>query len=494
MRRIVLLAAFWIVASAHVGSPNVVFDGNAGPYPVRVIVQPPNVVPGLAEIIVRVNASDVQRVMIRPVFWRTGVAGAPRADEAKPVAGETRLYSGQLWLMSRGAYSVYVSVDGARGAGTAIVPVTSLATARLGMSRPLAAILIALAVFLFAGLVTIVRAAAGEAVLPPGETVDASARRRANWFALIATPIFALILVGGAKWWNSVDANYRRTMYRPPAVDAEVRGHELLLRVHDTAPFRSIIAPVIPDHGKMMHLFLIEAGSHARLFHLHPVQTDSLRFAVSAAGLPKGMYRVFGDLALENGMSQTVTTTLNFPGDTAEAIHGGDFEKTDDSWWPLCCNQVGTSDSRPVNIAHGYTMRWTGGNTPIVAQQAVDLRFEVRDDHNEIARLLPYLGMAAHAVVLSADESVFVHLHPMGTISTAAQQAFVARDRGDSTSSGRLHVAADTTPMTMQMDGHLDFPYEFPKAGRYRIWVQVRPPYAQVLTGAFDIDVRAKTH
>ena len=39
-------------AAAHVGSPNVFFDGMAGPYAVRVIIRPPSVVPGLAEIVV----------------------------------------------------------------------------------------------------------------------------------------------------------------------------------------------------------------------------------------------------------------------------------------------------------------------------------------------------------------------------------------------------------------------------------------------------------
>jgi len=38
------------------------------------------------------------------------------------------------------------------------------------------------------------------------------------------------------------------------------------------------------------------------------------------------------------------------------------------------------------------------------------------------------------------------------------------------------------------MSGRISFPYEFPKPGRYRIWVQVKPG-ARVLTGTFDVDV-----
>src|SRR5215475_2643245 len=107
-------AVVWLIASAHIGSPNVVFDGTAGPYPIRVVVRPPDVVPGLAEVIVRTDAPDVQSVSIRPVFWRAGARGAPSGDVLAPVRGQASVYSGQLWLMAYGAYSVYVTVEGPR--------------------------------------------------------------------------------------------------------------------------------------------------------------------------------------------------------------------------------------------------------------------------------------------------------------------------------------------------------------------------------------------
>ncbi len=486
MKRALLLPlALFVVLTAHVGSPDVVYEGSAGPYPVHVIVRPPMVVPGIAHVIVQLDSANATRVTVRPVFWRAGVSGAPKGDVAARIAGEKNMYAGQLWLMFRGSYSVYVTVDGARGSGTAIVPVSSFATGRLALSRGFGAILIVAGAILFAGLVTIVRAASGEALLEPGQQPDAAAKRRVRRTTLLATPSFALLVFGGAKWWTSVDGDYSRTMYRPPAVDVEVHGAKLDLRLHDTAAFHALYAPVIPDHGKMMHLFLIEPGTHAGFGHFHAEELDSLHFRSDLSGWPKGKYKLFADVVLANGLSQTVTTVLDWPGD--EVVHAN--VDGDDSWWPACTGEVGSRENA-VAICYGYRMSWAGGETSFVAGRPVDLRFDVRDEHGAIAHLLPYMGMAGHAVVLSQDESVFIHLHPMGTVSTSAQAAFAARDRGDTTASGRLRLPPDTMAMPMNFDGHVTFPYEFPKPGRYRIWVQVKPPYAQVLTGAFDIDVR----
>ena len=81
---------YCLVAEAHIGSPNVFVEDKAGEYPVRVVVRPPNVVPGLAEITVRVQ-EPVQRVIVLPVFWKAGREGAPPPDVARRVRGETNM-------------------------------------------------------------------------------------------------------------------------------------------------------------------------------------------------------------------------------------------------------------------------------------------------------------------------------------------------------------------------------------------------------------------
>ncbi len=486
-RAVLLAVGLAAVATAHIGSPDVLFDGAAGAYPVRVVVRPPNVVPGLAEVVVRTTATDVQRIVIQPVFWRTGVAGAPRGDEMSRVAGQSGTFTGQLWLMARGSSSVYVTVHGGRGEGQVIVPVNSFATGRLDLSPGLTAMLVVLGLLLVAGLVTIVRAAVGESLVPPGATLEPAKRRRANVIAVAAVPVLAVILFGGAKWWNAVDADYRRSLFRAPAVDPslDADGRTLRLAIHDTSQFRAIFSPVAPDHGKMMHLFLVRSPSMDAFAHLHPVQLDSLVFQTNVPDLPAGDYRLFGDIMLENGTSLTVSNVVRF----GQASHSAPSDS--DDAWTASVAAVPARANAVAPMGHGYRLAWTGGDGALPSNTPLDLRFIVVDSAGNPARLEPYLGMAAHAVVLRDDGSVFIHLHPMGTVATTAQQIYKARDRGDTTTGGRLRpdVFSDSSMTSMSFNGALTFPYEFPKSGRYRIWVQAKPTH-EVLTGAFDVEVR----
>jgi hypothetical protein len=482
-----------IIAMAHVGSPNVFFDGSAGPYAVRVIVRPPMVVPGLADVIVRTTGTDVKTVIVRPVFLRVGVAGAPTGDVAQPVRGEPATYTARLWLMRSGAYSVYVTVDGARGSGTAVVPVMSVATGRLGVSPLLAAILVALGIALVAGLVTIIRAAAGDSLVQAGRVPSPAVRRRANLISVGSIPILALLLLGGARWWQAVDRDYERTMFRPPdlASSVESAGNRLTLTVStgDTATNRTRLSALIPDHGKLMHLFLVSASS-STLAHLHPAPIASDSFRTQLPPLPAGTYRAFADVTTEQGSAITLSGNVQLP----SVPPGSTPEDADDAWiidrrpQPLA---AGAADT----IAPGLVMRWAGDSAPITTGHDTDLRFTVHDATGAVVMLQPYLGMPGHAVVTADDGSVFIHLHPMGTVSPAVQRLFALRDRGDTTPNGRLNLddsaasTHDAMTSAMPMRGELSFPYEFPKPGRYHVWVQAKSG-GRVHTGVFAVEVR----
>jgi len=143
--------------------------------------------------------------------------------------------------------------------------------------------------------------------------------------------------------------------------------------------------------------------------------------------------------------------------------------------------------------------------------------------------------MMAHAAIIRDDGSTYVHIHPVGTYSMAAQEGLlnrmnqpgseyhypdrvVFRDSVDGVVR-RLRAMSEQernaflmkemgmpvekagtatrmggggsvggSPGTMEgmkMDNTVSFPYTFPQPGTYRIWVQVRRN-GQVLTAAFD--------
>lgn len=480
-------------SAAHVGSPDVIFDGKAGPYDVRVIVRVPQVVPGLADVTVRVLRGDVREVRIRPVFWRAGVHGAPSADPAKPVRGAARLYSGQLWLMARGAYSVYVTLDGPAGSGTANVPVMSVATGRLAMSAGLRVVLVSLGVLLAAALITIVYVAAGESVVEPGRVMEPARRRRARLVAAIAAPVLAIVLFGGARWWKSVDATYQSRMYRVwrarSSVVREAGRPMLQFAVVDSANRPIPLDPLMPDHGKLMHLFVIDSASMTSFAHLHPIQNASSQFLTAVPPLPPGSYRLYADVTTETGQTHTLTSLVRLTReDSVEAARAA-MEDPDDSWrvarGVIRVGKLATLDT----LEDGSTMEWLADSAMPRAGDEATLQFRVRNRDGSVATLQPYLGMSAHAVIAKRDGSVFIHLHPAGTISMAAQEVFARRDRGDTTSNGRLRASVDTTmPHTISAFGEFSVPYMFPRPGDYRIWVQVRRD-GRVLTGVFDVTV-----
>jgi hypothetical protein len=502
--RLTFIAVIAVVTAAHVGSPNVFFDGMAGEYPVRVIVRPPQVIPGLAEITVRLtggNAGDVKRVVVRPIYWRTGTTGSPRGDEAVRVPGPDPIYQGRLWFMAGGAYSVHVSVEGARGVGTVTVPVAAVATAQTSLSGGLRATLIVLGIGLVAGLLTIIHAAFGESVTAPGLAVDASRRRRARIITVAAVPTLAIALLGGARWWNAEANAYRRTLYRPLDVRATVvntpAGRAMELAITDSAWLQRRMTGLIPDHGKLMHMFLIRGPELDAFAHLHPTMHDSNTFLAVLPTLPAGRYRVYGDVVHESGFERTLVASVDvpssrFPVPRASNLASGTRNQElrtstldpDDSWYIGARGAAATE----TMLGDGSVMRWMRDSTPPQAGRETTLRFAVVDSSGKPVELEPYMGMPAHAVVTRDDGSVFIHLHPMGTVKVAAQQAFALRDRGDTTEKGRLRLA-DTVATPMSHSAHatneVSFPYEFPKAGAYRIWVQVKRE-GRVRTGAFD--------
>lgn len=497
-RALLLVAGLYLATAGHVGSKNVFFAGDAGPYPVSVVVRPPDVVPGLAEISVRIpgGASEVERVTVRPVRWDAAPeGGAPPADPAVPVPGDPELYSAELWLMTVGAYRIEVTVEGARGEGTASVPVTSVMLGVLDMPPVLGAVLLLLGGLLLAGAVSIAGAAVRESRLGPDEVVQTT-QRRWGWFAM--TCAAALLLMGaywGNAWWDLVDREVRGGIFERLAVEGVVTGDGgepvLEVRITDPSWLGRNWSPLVPDHGKLMHMFVIGAPDMDAFAHVHPVPVDSATFRAPWPDLPPGEYRIYGDIVHESGFAQTVVDTVLVDAGalvraealvSPEALAEGESVPLpgampegdpDDSSWRGAAAEV-SGPSASTLLADGSTLLWLGAEELRVDEEVV-LSFAVRDPAGEPAVLEPYMGMISHAALTRDDGSVFVHLHPAGTISMGSLSVLAPQMES-------MAGAGERDP------GTVEFPYAFPQPGDYTIWVQVKRA-GEVLTGAFQVRV-----
>lgn len=474
-------------ARAHIGSSTVVFDGAAGPYPVRVIVAPPPVVPGRAEITVRLleEKPEAVKITVLPVFWNAGLKGAPAPDEATPVAGDPALRQAELWLMTSGSYSVHVAVSGERGSGTAIVPVISVATRRLPMSTGLGVLLSCLGILLFAGAITLVGIGVRDSVTESDVARTARQKRIGRIASLLAFLIFGTALYAAKRWWDDEDRNYRNNrMYRPLPLEAVYRNSGAQPMIALEIPSQGATGFIgktrlafIPDHGKLMHLFLVREPELDALAHLHPRRTAANFFEVEAPPLPAGRYRLYADVTEENGFAETLTTTLELPaGATAADFASSSSRDVDDSWFA----GIPAGNGEASGLLHRI------GPAQIRVGEAVGLRFAARDEAGRALTLEPYMGMLGHAAIRRTDGTVFAHIHPTGTISMSAQMRFA---RAAARQTGQPEPMDHSMhEMHLENDGTVSFPYVFPQAGRYRIWVQTKIQ-GKVVTGVFDVDV-----
>ncbi len=502
---VALIAAATAAAAAHVGTSNAYFEGVAGPYGMRVIVRTPGVIPGLAQASVRILSGEgVERVTVRPLRSDVGLDGAPPPDAAPPVRGETDLYSGELWLMTAGSYSVEVTVAGAEGRGTVFVPVMAVAERRLPMTFAVGAALAGAGLFLFVGAITLFGAAVRESVLAPGVEPDRTRRRRGRLAMALGALALGAALGGGWTWWDAVDAAYRGRIYQPwstsSAIDVSGGGPRLTLTIDDPAWLANRHLPgaaLLPDHGKLMHMFLVEADSLSAFAHVHPVTAGEDVFTVPLPPLPAGQYHIFADIVHENGFAPTLVDTVRVPptaagaGGTAVDPSPGAAPATtsaardpDDSWARL--QPRGASTSAAYALPSGRTIRWEREGPPVHDRETT-LRFAVAEADGAPAALEPYMGMLGHAAVLRHDGSVFVHLHPAGSINLTAQARFAAAEAAD-VGSGTTPAHAMGTHAAREPADTVAFPFVFPRPGAWRIVVQVKIGGA-VETAAFDAEV-----
>lgn len=390
-----------------------------------------------------------------------------------------------------------INVEGGAGQGRVVIPVNAVATAVLPMPRGLGALLATLG----GGLVLLAAAIAGaavrESVLVPGDAP--SARRIWAARAMAGASLVAIIglLWFGRAWWESEARDYRSNrLYRPVDTVAEIEATETgsrILRLKYALDLMRRNGPLVPDHGKLMHLFLVREPGLDVFAHLHPRKLDWQRFEAALPELPAGDYRLYADITYETGLADTLTTRVSIP--AARQVRS-DLDP-DDAWTVAGELNNANLPSR-ASLPGGYYMARLEVDT-LSANRESRLRFGVFDHDANAVPLEDYMGMRGHLIIQREDGAVFTHLHPSGSFSMAAQQLFAMRLDGRAP----LKVASYTndplcrlpafygpgSPPALQAVNEVAFPYSFPRPGLYRLWVQTRVR-GKVVTGVFDVQVQ----
>ena len=290
---------------------------------------------------------------------------------------------------------------------------------------------------------------------------------------------------------------FRSLSARPLDVRAEGRraphGTALKLTLEDRRWHEGNIPPLVLDHGKWVHMFLIREPELDAFAHVHPQPVDRNTFDVSLPPLPPGEYRVYVDLRHEGDLTHTAETTISIPTPPPAKPEGRPSPEPDpdDSW--------GVTDGVGSDIykfADGHFMIWDG-EVSLVAGRMVPLRFFLLSPDGKPAEITPYMGMLSHAVVRDRDATIFGHLHAMEKMDMGEMDMgeMPEMDGGPMEPPQPTGASVESVmPMGHQHDGLTSFPsiglvamgFVFPKPGTYRVWAQIKSGET-VYTGAFDL-------
>jgi len=482
------------VCAAHVGSPDVYFQGDAGPYHLVVMIRTPQMIPGVAEFEISSDTPGIREIKIVPLYIAgEGSKYPPPPDIVNPSAGDPQFFSGKLWLMGSGSWQVRIEANGDKGSGTVAVPVPAYARNTLAMQRGLGFLLFGLMLLLVIAIVSIVGAAKREGQLQSGEQPTPRQRRSARLVMAAALVAVVGILALGNMWWRvSAAKRANRMIYVAPKLGVTLDpAGRMNLEIGDSKWHSSradiVGTALIPDHGHLMHLFLIREPAMDRFYHLHPDRSGLTTFTDDLPPIAGGHYKVFADIVRASGFPDTLVADVDLPDLPGKPLTGDDAEANA----PALTESARPNTSAP--LSNGARMIWEREAMPLVSDRLLWFKFRVEDTSGQpVTSLEPYMGMAGHAEFIRSDFSVFAHVHPDGSIPMAAYTLAEATLGADSSSDkapaedmpGMAMMKSSGTPMPSEVS----FPYGFPKPGLYRIFVQVKRA-GKIETGVFDAKV-----
>jgi hypothetical protein len=187
------------------------------------------------------------------------------------------------------------------------------------------------------------------------------------------------------------------------------------------------------------------------------------------------------DVTHETGFSHTMTNKIIYNGENVVFRNSiENIERDIDDSWILNSNE--------------NRITWKDKKYSYKSGDNIDLEFQVMKDGRPTV-LEPYISMGGHAALLKKDQTVFVHIHPIGTISMASQEMFQENyiqsivDQEDICFFGFINDSTDNYFNDTSPNGKVSFPaINLENAGEYGLWVQVKSA-GEVITQKFDFEI-----
>ena len=187
-------------------------------------------------------------------------------------------------------------------------------------------------------------------------------------------------------------------------------------------------------HDKLFHLFIVSEDM-SEFQHIHPTLEPDGTFTIETVLAHAGNYKIYSDIYPHEGAPQVLQQYITTAGYTNDL---------------LGARARLTPDSSLTKIADSMKIDLKLEPSQIIAGQPVALKYHLTDSKTgePIRDLIPYLGAWGHTLILSEDQSDYVHSHPEEVVPDSADKM-------------KLRGGPDAT-----------FNAFLPRPGNYRIWTQ----------------------
>ena len=476
---------------SDIGHYNVTYEGQAFNKTIRALIKPPGVIPGIANITIKTFGQSIDSIKIKPIKWHGAISsaphlvigpqGSPPADLMHQIDDNKKFFMGELWLMDFGAYNIKVEIFKNGISELINIPINSIATQIQPMSFNVSLILFFLMLLLLFGGTNIITIAYRESTIPYNQKIKSERIKNSKNVMLLSFIILSFILYAGSEWWNKTEQIFKENLYIP--MDNEVQlinnGKQNILQIMitDELWLDGMVPDLMLDHGKIMHLYLIKED-YSQLCHLHPKRNkkNPNLFEVVLPNIEYGKYYLYMDITFESGFSSTLINQINYETDNIKK------QKYD--------YLISDKDDSYISNSPQYQLKWINKKKDFKINQDIHFNFQAQNIDGIPSKIEPYIQMGGHGAILKKDHTIFIHIHPIGTISMASQELYNQNDKITNSGVCYLGTVDDSIKTYFKnQESIVSFPpINLDTPGNYVMWIQAKSK-GEIITEKFDFKI-----